>query len=162
MTYLLSKTEIATKINIPISYVDELLQAARLVTQDFDHYGLCHFALTKLGQQFGRYAGTRLYDLADLLNQRNLQGQWVEFDIILWHQKVIPFLETLIERDILDYDCLNEYYKEIGNEQYLAGRALQVMLEVRRPATMSFHEIMTELKYHSYRNYRDYDDDIPF
>lgn len=162
MTHLLSKHQIAEKINIPTSYIDELLQAARLVSQEFDHHGLCHIALTKRGPQFGQYAGTQIYELGELLNQASLKGQWVEFDIILWHPKVIPFLKTLIAKDILDYDCLNEYYKEIGDEQYLAGRALQIILEIRRPATLSFDEIMANLKQPNLRNYRDSDDDILF
>lgn len=163
MTHLLSKNHLAEKINIPTSYMDELLQAARLVSQEFDHHGLCHIALTKLGQQFGQYAGTQGYELSHLLNKASLKGQWVEFDIILWYPKVIPFLETLIEKDILDYACLNEYYKEIGDEHYLAGRALQIILEIRRPATLSFHELIAHLKQSShYRYYRDSDDDIPF
>ena len=162
MTHLLSKNHLAEKINIPTSYMDELLQAARLVSQEFDHHGLGHITLTKLGQSFGQYAGTQGYELSHLLNKASLKGQWVEFDIILWHPKVIPCLETLIEKDILDYACLNEYYKEIGDEYYLAGRALQIILEIRRPATLSFHELIANLKQRNFRHYRDSDDDIPF
>jgi len=147
MGKILSSFEVAQLLKIPPSYVDELLQASSLIIRDLDHYGLCHYSLTLLGQRFGQYNGTDIHDVGELLNSIPLKGQSVEFDIMVWSHSVVPYLKTVIERDMLDYDGLDNYHQYIGEQQYPAGKALRAIVEMRRPATMSFHEMMTELKH---------------
>jgi hypothetical protein len=146
MGRILSSFDVAQQLKIPPSYVDELLQAASLIIRDFDHYGLCHHSLTLLGQRFGQYNGSDTHDVGELLNIMPLKGQSVEFDLIVWSNSVISYLKTVIERDMLDYDSLDTYCQQIGEQQYPAGKVLRAIVEMRRPATMSFSEMMTELK----------------
>jgi len=160
MGKLLSHLELAKLFKIPTSYIDELLYAAHLMEREFDHYGFCHHSLTVLGHKFGQYHGTEAYDVGELLGDGDLSGQHVEFDIIIWYRRVIPYLNSLIEKELLDYNCLDEYYQYIGDQQYPSGRTLKAMLEMQRPATMSFHEMMARLKYN--HHYKGSDDGLPF
>lgn len=155
MSRLLSNEAVANIVNIPPSYINELLQAAKLIERKFDDYGLCHHTLTTLGDKFGQYKGTQTYDVGNWLNEPQLEGVQVHFDIIFWSQTVIPFLHTLIKKDVLDYHCLNDYDLYLGRQKFPAGRALKLILEMRRPATLSFTEMMVELKNN---NYNDFDD----
>jgi hypothetical protein len=148
MNRLLSNLEVAQRLKIPSSYIDKLLQAASLISCDFDHYGLCHYSLTLLGRKFGQYNGTKVYDVGELLDSNRLQGQLVEFDIIVWHRKIISYIKAVIEKDMLNYERLNDDCQSIGKRQYPAGNVLKTLIEMRHPATMSFHEMMTELKSH--------------
>ncbi|MDM8560376.1 hypothetical protein [Candidatus Parabeggiatoa sp. HSG14] len=159
MKKLFSNNEVAEIIKIPASYMDELLIAAKLVNRGFDHYGLCHHSLSILGNKFGRYNGTEVYNIGKLLDEKRWIDKLVEFDIIVWHRGIIPYLEAIIEKDMLDYNSLDNYYQYIGNRQYSAGRVLKVILEMRRPATMSFQEMMVVLKS---GNYNDFDDEVSF
>jgi hypothetical protein len=75
MKKLFSNNEVAEIIKIPIFYMDELFVAARLVYCVFDYYALCHHSLSILGNKFGLYNGTEIYDIGKLLDEK----QWTGF-----------------------------------------------------------------------------------